>query len=76
MSRTLTHGTAYGYRVLGCRCDDCRIAARDLLYRWRERVAGQPAEHGTLNGYNNYSCRCEPCSAAHAAYLREYRART
>lgn len=70
------HGTENGYKNHGCRCDDCKTAARVAL---RERKAANRTRpipdhvHGTDNGYCNYFCKCPDCRAAHhASWKRRY----
>lgn len=35
----IEHGTTKGYRVHGCRCEDCREAHRVAMADYRERAA-------------------------------------
>ncbi|SEF34349.1 hypothetical protein SAMN05421837_107332 [Amycolatopsis pretoriensis] len=79
--RRLTyHGTAHGYKNVGCRCVACseanRAAARDERHRRYARrllvdgvwVAPVAAErHGRVTTYNAWGCRCEPCTGAASA---------
>lgn len=72
------HGKFSTYTRGGCRCDDCRDAAR--LYARdirRRRRSGELPEgmHGTGDGYRNWSCRCDLCRKAQAADIRAYRAK-
>jgi len=56
------HGEAKKYSA-GCRCDECRAAARQ---QEQERAAGLRVTktlHGTPQRYRN-GCRCEPCVLA------------
>lgn len=68
------HGTAYGYRAYGCRCDDCRVARSGQAAAWRARVIAEgrePPAHGTVYAYTAYGCRCDPCRTAHSWYHRQ-----
>jgi hypothetical protein len=73
------HGTTGGYVNYGCRCEACRRAWAAELVRLKALRTSRPVPdhvHGSDNGYTNYRCRCEPCTEAHAAWQRDYYART
>ena len=70
------HGTMSDYNM-GCRCDECRQAARDYAREYKRRKdAGEPfrkytkhrIEHG-LTVYRDKGCRCEICVAANCQQL-------
>ena len=79
-----THGKAATYTA-GCRCEDCREAARLRVVERREQASANGGiypgniTHGG-NGYVNYGCRCQTCRDGHAANTRrmwaERRAKT
>ena len=57
------HGSLYGYKSCGCRCDLCRAA--NTAYKKQQRATGAPPPsvgHGTYSAYNGYGCRCYECS--------------
>lgn len=41
LSKPLVHGTATAYKYRGCRCNDCRVAAREQTYAWQRRIGGR-----------------------------------
>lgn len=64
----MTHGTRYAYMRYGCRCDDCRNAAREYRTEWN-RAHGIPEKKrgrtcGTISCYVHAGCRCEDCRRA------------
>lgn len=69
------HGTAYGYRMLKCRCDLCRAAGRaaDLEYRKKRIKRGWYNKELCGKTMTNYAlgCRCEPCMERMRAKGRE-----
>jgi hypothetical protein len=75
------HGTGYSYRLLKCRCPECRDWNAQAQQRHRgRRASAAPGErcvpHGTAGGYSNWMCRCDECRAAHSERVRaEYRSR-
>lgn len=72
------HGTAYTYGNLGCRCDECRAAQREVRRRQRRARGVKPqrqAQHGTTSMYTAHKCRCDECRQAWADYWKAYRAR-
>jgi hypothetical protein len=74
------HGTNGEYMGYGCRCDDCKIAARKYEENRRRARGIRPrretvrirktAEHGTTLMYNR-GCHCVDCKTAWAKYKRE-----
>jgi len=56
------HGTPAGYGYWGCRCNECRVAARDKA---REDRSGEVTTHGRY-GYDK-GCRCQMCYVAKRA---------
>lgn len=71
--RNLPHGTMYGYQVLKCRCNECKVAYRKRLSDRREYMDNHPESpyHGLTTGYYTWQCRCERCTDA----MRDYEAR-
>lgn len=71
-----THGTAYTYQTLGCRCDVCVLAFRARKGRLckanrLDRLRSGRLSHGTRSAYDA-GCRCGPCrEVRRAAYRRE-----
>lgn len=69
MSEQRWHGKASSYNA-GCRCDECREAARVAHKAWRAQVRERFAagdiqvRHGEAASYRMYGCRCEPCTEA------------
>lgn len=71
----LRHGTVNGYSNLKCRCQPCRDAWADYVYRRRQertRLAAEGkiprwVEHGKATTYCNWRCKCRPCMNAHNA---------
>ena len=76
--RRAQHGTESMYTNQGCRCAECREAAR-LATERRRRARGvkqrEFATHGSVSFYRKQGCRCDLCKAASAEAAREYRAR-
>lgn len=65
-AKPIPHGTAGGYTNHKCRCDDCKRAFADAMWKAnrKRRERGLPPgapQHGTANGYGNYGCRCDLC---------------
>lgn len=78
MLRRAQHGTLSMYTNRGCRCDDCREAARvhqEKLRRSKGIKAREYATHGSVSYYRKRGCRCDLCREASAAAAREYRAK-
>lgn len=75
------HGTITRYTHGKCRCDQCRVANRDLVRARRSRTRGGQAlvmprtglVHGTSNAYCYYKCRCELCRKENATRARSRR---
>lgn len=59
----------------GCRCDGCKLEARDGRRVVKERRLQRVEEgrkkvpHG-VSGYSNWNCRCPKCKRAWSAYLK------
>lgn len=74
------HGTYSTYTNKKCRCEECKVAARDYQRARTAQKNGDPEyipkkrgpkvkeEHG-MSGYSNRGCRCEICKQA----IRDYR---
>lgn len=63
---TFSHGTLYGYRKHGCRCDLCTVKNKEAKQRQRNkrkktRSIPPDAEHGRAHTYREYGCRCNLC---------------
>lgn len=78
MTDNLEHGKHSTYTNKGCRCEECKEAARE----YRRSKAGlpkkrgrkpKPIEHGTSSGYFNGKCRCDECKTAAMSYLASRR---
>lgn len=65
-----THGTISRYHHGGCRCDDCRRAAREERQRYRNRGRRCFAcEHAyEEHGLNGCDCGCPVWEAARAEH--------
>lgn len=74
METELVHGKLSTYTNKGCRCEDCKAAARE----YRQGLPKKPKkprqrkepEHGTYSRYTNHKCRCEACKAAGSEYFK------
>ena len=58
------HGTLYSYNKLGCRCEECKLAKKNI------RIRTPIKQHGTKWGYDK-GCRCDECREAKASYRRK-----
>jgi hypothetical protein len=56
------HGTPSGYGYWGCRCGECRVAAREKARADRTGVVTDHSRYGYDKG-----CRCQVCRAAKKA---------
>jgi hypothetical protein len=66
----MEHGTLRSYKVLECRCEDCRAVNARYHRGFRSRYRHPSTlRHGNRSTYVNYRCRCGDCSAANRAYL-------
>lgn len=72
----VTHGTRSRYRK-GCRCEECTVANREYMRRFRARAQLRPDDwaHGLASTYSNFGCRCDACREAGLQEQREARAR-
>lgn len=75
------HGTYSTYVNKKCRCEECRIAARDYqrlaLAKKRGETEYSPRKKGpkikeehSYSGYVNRGCRCDVCKAAAREYVK------
>jgi len=85
----MKHGTVSTYNNHGCRCEQCKIAARAYARVYREskrhgfpkEPEPQPVEpsrwheHGTRSAYLYHRCRCDECRTANASYMKDLRSR-
>lgn len=61
----MEHGKYSTYTNKGCRCEECKRAARDYKSELGTKgLTPDDERHGTRNGYVNYGCRCTYCRIA------------
>lgn len=75
------HGKYSTYVNKKCRCEECKVAARDYQrtrlakkngdseYTPRKRGPAIKSEHG-YSGYCNRGCRCDTCKSAASEYIK------
>lgn len=73
------HGTLARYKS-GCKCEECRAANAEYVFRTRRGLPGKPrsnqydeSEHGNRSKYGE-GCRCVLCKIAHSQYQAGYAA--